>query len=84
VIYMVGNVNRPGPLVLPKEEQFTITKAISAAGGLSASANAEKVQLVRYDSAGKKHVTYLNVDRIMQRVESEDVPVQSGDWIVVP
>lgn len=84
VIYVVGNVNRPGPLVLPKEEQFTISKAIGAAGGLSTSASAEKVQLVRYDGAGKKHVTYINVDRIMKRVESADVPVQSGDWIVVP
>ena len=81
VIYVVGNVNRPGPLVLPKDKPLTIAKAINAAGSLSASANAEKIQLVRYDTAGKKRVTYIN----LKRGEPEkDVPVQNGDWIIVP
>jgi protein involved in polysaccharide export with SLBB domain len=85
VIYVIGNVNRPGPVVLPKEERLTITKAIGAAGDFSTTANGEKVQLIRYDAAGKKHVTYINVDRITKRGEIEkDVAVQNGDWIVVP
>jgi len=83
VIYIIGNVNRPGPVVLPKGGSFTITRAISAAGDLSASATGEKVQIVRYDNAGTKHVTSVNVDRIMKGTES-DVPVQNGDWIMVP
>ncbi len=83
VIYVIGNVNRPGPVVLPKEDKFTITRAINAAGDLSTAANGEKVQLVRYDAAGKKQVTYVNVERIMKGGES-DIPVQNGDWIVVP
>jgi polysaccharide export outer membrane protein len=83
VIYVIGNVNRPGPVVLPKEGKYTVTRAISAAGDLSAAAAGEKAQLVRYDDAGKKHVTYINVDRIMKGGES-DIPVQNGDWIIVP
>ena len=83
VIYVIGNVNRPGPVVLPKAQQFTITRAIDAAGDLSTAANGAKVQLVRYDAAGKKQVTYVNVERILKGGES-DIPVQNGDWIVVP
>ena len=85
VIYVIGNVNRPGPLLLPKDERFTVTKAIIAAGNFATFANGGKVQLIRYNEAGKKYVTYVDVDRIMKRGEFEkDVQVQNGDWIIVP
>jgi polysaccharide export outer membrane protein len=85
VIYVIGNINRPGPVVLSKQEPLTITSAISAAGGLSISADAAKVQLIRYDAVGKKHVRYINVGRIGgSGSATQDVPVQNGDWIVVP
>jgi protein involved in polysaccharide export with SLBB domain len=85
VIYVIGNVNRPGPLLLPKDERFTIAKAIIAAGNLATFGNGAKVQLIRYDKAGKKYITYVNVDRIMKRGEFEkDIQVQDGDWIIVP
>ncbi len=46
---------------------------------------AAKVQLIRYNEAGKKYVTYVDVDRIMKRGEFEkDIQVQNGDWIIVP
>jgi protein involved in polysaccharide export with SLBB domain len=70
-------------VALPKAEPFTITRAINAAGELSSTANGERVQLVRYDAAGKKRVTYINVARILKGGES-DVSVQNGDWIIVP
>ena len=85
VIYVIGNVNRPGPLLLPKDEKFTVTKAIIAAGNFATFANGGKVQLIRYNEAGKKYVTYVDVDRIMKRGEFEkDIQVQNGDWIIVP
>ena len=85
VIYVIGNVNRPGPLLLPKDERFTVTKAIIAAGNFATFANGGKVQLIRYDKMGKKYVTYMDVDRIMKRGEFEkDIQVQDGDWIIVP
>jgi len=85
VIYVIGNVNRPGPLLLPKDERFTVAKAIIAAGNFATFANGGKVQLIRYDRTGKKYVTYIDVDRIMKRGEFEkDIQVQDGDWIIVP
>ena len=82
---VIGNVNRPGPLLLPKDERFTVTKAIIAAGNFATFANGGKVQLIRYNEAGKKYITYVDVDRIMKRGEFEkDISVQNGDWIIVP
>jgi protein involved in polysaccharide export with SLBB domain len=84
VVYVIGHVNRPGPVTLSKQERLTITGAINAAGDLSTSADAENVQLIRYDASGKKHVSYVNVTRITHGDAGPDVPVQNGDWIVVP
>ena len=85
VIYVIGSVNRPGPLLIPKDERFTVTKAIIAAGNFSLFGNGGKVQLIRYDAEGKKYITVINVDRIMKQGEFEkDIAVQSGDWIIVP
>jgi protein involved in polysaccharide export with SLBB domain len=83
MVYVMGNVNRPGPLVLPSGERYTVIKAIGAAGDLKASANGAKVQLVRYDQLGRKHVTFLNVDQIAKG-SGLDIAVQDGDWIYVP
>ena len=84
VVYVLGNVGRPGPLMLPKEEVFTLTKVIIAAGGIGMFGNGAKVRVLRYDADGKKYETFVNVDRIMKRGEFEkDIPIQNGDWIIV-
>ena len=83
VVYVMGSVNRPGPVVLPRGERYTVTQAIGAAGDFTGFANGGKVQLVRYDTLGKKRVTYVNVDQIVRGVGT-DVEVQAGDWIYVP
>ena len=83
VVYVMGNVHRPGPVVLPPGEHFTIIKAIDAAGDFTAYANGSQVQLVRYDKTGKKHVAYINVDQTA-RGSGLDVEVRDGDWIFVP
>ncbi len=85
VVYVLGNVGRPGPLMLPRDEVFTLTKVIVAAGGFSTFGNGAKVRVLRYDSNGKKFETRVNVDAIMKRGEFEkDIPIQNGDWIIVP
>jgi protein involved in polysaccharide export with SLBB domain len=83
VVYVMGNVSRPGPVVLPRGERYTVIQAIGAVGDFTASANGGKVQLVRYDPMGKKHVVYVNVDQITRGAEL-DVEVRDGDWIFVP
>jgi protein involved in polysaccharide export with SLBB domain len=84
VVYVLGAVNRPGPLLLPADEPFTVTKVIIAAANFSAFAKSTKVRLIRYDESGKKYQTYVNVARIMKQGEfEEDIAVQTGDWIIV-
>jgi len=85
VVYVIGNVNRPGPLLLPKDQSFTVTKVVIAAGNFAAFANGSKVRLIRYDDNGRKFETDVDVDKIMKYGDfDKDVPVQNGDWVIVP
>jgi polysaccharide export outer membrane protein len=85
VIYVLGSVNRPGPLLLPPNEVFTVTKAIIAAGGFGTFSMGSRVRLIRYDENAHKYETVINVLRIMKEGNFEDdIPVQNGDWIIVP
>ncbi|MCS7049327.1 MAG: polysaccharide biosynthesis/export family protein [Verrucomicrobiae bacterium] len=85
IIYVLGQVGRAGPIAIPTDGSFTLTKAILAAGGGSTFANLEKVQIIRYCQDGSKYKTFVNVGRIMERGEFEDdVALRDGDWVLVP
>jgi polysaccharide export outer membrane protein len=85
VVYVLGNIGRPGPLMLPRDEVFTLTKVILAAGGIATFGDGSKVRVLRYDANGKKFETRVNVNRIMKNGDFEkDIVIQNGDWIIVP
>jgi len=84
VIYVLGAVNRPGPLALPPNQVFTLAKTIISAGGFTQFGNGTKVRLIRYNQAGHKFETRVNVTQILKNGEFEkDIPVQNGDWVIV-
>jgi len=87
VVYVLGEVGRPGPLQLPTmDESFTLTKLIIAAGGFTTFAQGNHVRVIRYcGGAERKYETFVNVERIMKKGEFEnDLPVRANDWIIVP
>ena len=81
--YVHGQVNRPGPVIIPPEEHMTITQAISAAGGLTRLAS-YSIQLTRTDKDGKKKVMELDFKDILKDPNAKDVEIQNGDSIFVP
>lgn len=87
VVYVLGEVGRPGPLQLPSmDETFTVTKLIIAAGGFTTFARGNHVRIIRYcGGAERKYETHINVERIMKNGEFEDdLPVRANDWVIVP
>ena len=84
VIYLIGDIGRPGPMLLPRDQAFTLTKAIIAAGGFSTFAKGNSVRVLRYCEDGKKYETYVDVDRIMKNGEFErDITLRPNDWVIV-
>ena len=85
IIYVLGEVGRPGPMQLPASDEFTLTKTIIAAGGFTTFARGDHVRVIRYCGTGRKYETFVNVARIMKRGEFEDdLPLRPNDWVIVP
>jgi protein involved in polysaccharide export with SLBB domain len=82
-VYVMGPVQHPGPVQIPANENFTVTKAILDAGGFSDFANKTKVQLIRKSALGTQTFT-VNVAEVIKGNIEKDLVVEDGDMIVVP
>jgi polysaccharide biosynthesis/export protein VpsN len=78
-ITVLGQVTKPG--TFPYTTGLTLIQAISQAGGLSAIANLNKVNLTRRVSGGSRTVV-ISIGSIMEG-RSPDIQLQSGDRIFV-
>lgn len=85
VVYVLGAVNRPGPMRVAGDDWFTVTKAIIAAGGFTTFAKGGDVKVVRYCKDGRRFETTIDVAGIMKSGRfDEDVPLRPEDWVIVP
>jgi protein involved in polysaccharide export with SLBB domain len=78
-VTVLGEVRKPGSF--PLTTGMTLVQAISDAGGLSAIANADRVNLTRKHQAGATTVV-ISFDAITSG-RSPDIPLQAGDQIFV-
>lgn len=86
-VYVTGNVRAPGPLEIPPDENFTVSRAILRAGGFDQFANKHKVKLIRKkaDSPSETETTILDVGDIIEHGRADkDITVTADDMIVVP
>jgi len=79
-INVIGNVNRPGQLVL--QDKTTFLEAISLVGGLGQWANAHKVYIIR-EIDGEQMRINLDFKNILKG-KDKDIWILPGDMIVVP
>lgn len=78
-----GQVRSPGPVVIPPEEEMTLTQAIAASGGLTRLANADKVIIRRPREDGSIQVIEVDFDDILRDANASDITVYDGDNITV-
>ena len=80
-ITVAGEVENPG--VYPLEERYTVSDAISVAGGFNKYAKRNTVRLIRVED-GKKKVYIVRVAHIRYTGDrTKDIPLKSGDVIFV-
>lgn len=83
VVYVTGNVERPGTLRLFQDETLTAYAAILRAGGFSRFAALTRVYVVRDLGNGEK--AHLPIDiRDVQKGRVPDVVLQGKDIVIVP
>jgi Tol biopolymer transport system component len=81
LVGVVGQVAKPGEYHLEGGE--TILQLLAAAGGLTPSAKADSISIVRLEN--KKRVRHIPFDfnKALQHRE-DDIPLQPGDVVTVP
>lgn len=85
IIYVTGMVGAPGPMPIPPNETFTVSKAILRAGGFATFANQRRVRLTRTMADGETKVQTIDVKEIIEKARPDlDVEVLPNDLILVP
>ena len=82
LVYVVGDVIRPGGFIVDPTQQFTVLKALALAWGPSQNAAVGKALLIREESGGRT-VTSLNLKRML-RGKDPDQPIRAHDILFVP
>ncbi len=81
LVYVVGDVIRPGGFPVDPVQGLTVVQALSLAWGASQNASAKAV-LIREQKGGRTMIT-LNLKRML-RGQDPDQPVQDRDILFVP
>jgi polysaccharide export outer membrane protein len=82
IVYVLGDVNRPGGFVMQDSGKITLLQALAQAGGASKSASLSKAVLMRKNAQGYA-TTKLHVGKI-QNGEAPDLDLHSNDILFVP
>ncbi len=81
-IYVMGAVRREG--ALPLRSSMTVLQAIIEAGGLSEYAKQSKIYILRPENGKQTRLPFDYAAVIKGERVEQNIPLQSGDSIVVP
>ncbi len=80
-VYITGAVHQQGPVEIPTDESFTVSKAIIRAGNFSGFANQRKVRVLRASNPGKPII--VDVKAVLEGHPEKDLELQPGDTVQV-
>src|SRR5437763_1011613 len=81
--YVIGNVLRPGPVML-KDDHLTVTRAVAMAGGFMPDTKMDKLRVIRVDADGSNRQE-IPVDwTAIDKHKAEDIALRPNDIVEVP
>jgi polysaccharide export outer membrane protein len=81
-VYVIGDVLRPGGILVDNNERLSVIEALSLAGGLNKTAALSQTRLIRKLPAGREEVD-LDLKHVLYGKQA-DVLVSDGDILYVP
>ena len=81
-VYVLGEVNRPGPIVMTPS--MTVLEAIAAAGGPTAYANSKKMFVLRNENGKESKLPFNYKDALKGKLADQNIALKPSDTIVVP
>jgi polysaccharide export outer membrane protein len=83
IVYVVGDVNRPGGFVLKELTSISILRALALAEGLKKTAKGGKSKIYRPLDDGTAQEIAINLTEVLRGKQS-DFQLQPGDMLFVP
>jgi polysaccharide export outer membrane protein len=83
VVYVVGNVRKPGGFAMTGWGDFTVLQALSMAEGLDKMAAPKKAKILRKQGSSGRVEVPVNLERILSG-QAADTPLLSEDVLFVP
>lgn len=83
IVYVVGDVKKPGGFVLADRENVTVLQALALAEGLSGTAAKRQARIIRRDAKGTRTEIPLDLVKILSG-KSQDVELAANDVLFVP
>lgn len=83
IVYVVGDVLKPGGYVLDGRNTLTAEEAMGLAGGAGRAPSMHKVQLVRTLADGRKEMIIIPMNLVFKG-KAADVALKDGDILYVP
>jgi len=84
IVYVVGEVNKPGGFVLQTNENISVLQALALAEGHTGTAAKSKARIIRTDQqTGERVEIPLDLEKVLEG-KSEDALLQPKDILFVP
>ncbi|MBI4459023.1 MAG: polysaccharide biosynthesis/export family protein [Acidobacteria bacterium] len=84
VVYVIGDVNRPGGFMLKTNENISVLQAVALAEGLMSTAKKSATRIIRTDKAtGQRTEIALDLGKVLEGKESDRI-LQPNDVLFVP
>lgn len=84
VVYVLGQVNKPGSFDLPADTRVTVSMAVSQAGSWTKFAGISKIQVLRQPPTGEAVKIGVDLDQVVNGRLEQDLELQPGDVVWVP
>jgi polysaccharide biosynthesis/export protein len=83
LVYVLGNVGRPGGYVMTENETMSLTQAIALAGGWNKTAALSSARILRADGGSTRQQISANVKKIMEN-KAPDLQMRPDDILYIP
>jgi polysaccharide export outer membrane protein len=83
VVYVVGQVRRPGGFLLKTNENISVLQALALAEGLTSTAQGKRARIIFSGADGARTETAINLDNILKG-KAPDPLLQANDILFVP
>ncbi len=84
IAYVLGQVQRPGPVDVPLNARMTVSMAVAHAGSYTKFASTGRVQVLRHTPWGDISRKTVNFDAILEGRVDLDLEIEPGDVVYVP